>query len=190
MITYFLFVQILNPFVSANLLAPDDHTDDYFGAIYQFEIENDFYRKDFGWGIYIDYFYKKEYPYADPYFIKSGIPIGIEAGGAGLQLKYLNMGDIEFGFKLGYFTGNVSYPLLKDSGIVIQEQKKRNSIGLGLGVNVMHNFRWIRAGIKFWTNFISFDAKKPRSYWYYERSPDYISLNSVGLGLIFGLNRR
>ncbi len=190
MVICLLLVQIINPFLSTNILAPDDYTDDYFRILYQFEIENDFYKENFGWGVYFDYFYKKEYPYADPYFINSGIPVGINAGGAGLQLKYLNLGDIEFGFKLGYFTGNVSYPVLKDSGKVIKEEKKRNSFGFGLGVNVMHNFGRIRGGIKFWTNFIAFDSERPKSYWNYERSPDYISLNNVCLGLILGMNRR
>ncbi len=190
MFIYFLFYQAINPFLSVNILAPDDYTDDYFGAVYQFEIENDFYRKNFTWGIYFDYFYNKAYPYADPYFIKSGIPVGINAGGSGLQVKYLNLGDIEFGFKLGYFTGNVSYPVLKDSGKVIKGEKRRNSLGFGLGVNIMHNFGIIRGGVKFWANFIDFDAKSPKYYWYYGHSPDYISLNGVGLGLILGLKRR
>ncbi|MGB9721272.1 MAG: hypothetical protein ACPL28_07340 [bacterium] len=190
MMTYILFVQIINPFVSANLLAPDDYTDDYFVTIYQFELENDFYRKNVGAGIYIDYLCREEYPYSDPYFIKSGIPVGLSAVGAGLQFKYLDIGDIEFGVKFGYYIGNISYPALKDSGIVIREEKGRNSLGLGTGVNLMHNFGIIKGGIRFWVNFIGFDAKSPRPYWYYQRSPDYISLSSVGLGIVFGLNRR
>ncbi|MEO0184849.1 MAG: hypothetical protein ABIL20_03525, partial [candidate division WOR-3 bacterium] len=92
MIIYLLFAQFLNPYISANILATDNYTDDYFATIYQLGIENDFCRRDFGWGIYVDYFYKKDYPLADPYFIKSGLPMEINAGGAGLQVKYLGIG--------------------------------------------------------------------------------------------------
>ncbi len=190
MIIHLFFVQILNPFISGSILAPDDYTDDYFTTIYQLGIENDFYRRDFGWGIYVDYFYKKDYPFADPYFIKSGIPMVINAGGVGLQVKYFGIGYIEFGVKFGYYIGNLSYPILGDSGTVIKVVDKRNSLGMSVGTNIMHNFGRIRAGIKFWINLINFDSNGPRTHWDYTSSPDYVSLSSAGFGIILGINKR
>uniref|UniRef100_A0A7C4TFY8 Outer membrane protein beta-barrel domain-containing protein n=1 Tax=candidate division WOR-3 bacterium TaxID=2052148 RepID=A0A7C4TFY8_UNCW3 len=190
MIVFLIFTELINPYLSANLLAPDDYSDDYFSHIYQFSLENDFYRKDIGWGIYLDYFYKKDYPYSDPYFIKSGLPVGINAGGVGLQLKYLGIGDIEIGIKLGYYAGKITYPILGDSGRVIQKTDTRNSLGFGLGVNLLHNFGRMIGGLKFWTNLIPFGAKNVKYHWYSQRSPDYISLNTVGFGLVLGLGKR
>jgi hypothetical protein len=190
MVVFLIFAQLINPYLSADLLAPDDYTDDYFSYIYQFSLENDFYRKDIGWGIYLDYFYKRDYPYSDPYFIESGLPVGINAGGGGLQLKYMGLGDIEIGVKLGYYTGKITYPVLGDSGKVIKQTDSRNSLGFGLGVNLLHNFGRVILGLKFWTNLISFDTKRPPQSWYYQRSPDYISLNTVGFGLVLGLSRK
>lgn len=190
MIIYVIFSQILNPFLSANILAPDDYTDDYFVTIYQFGIENDFYRREFGWGGYVEYFYKKDYLFSDPYYITSGLPIAINAFGWGLQAKYLGMDAVEFGIKLGYYNGSLSYPILGDSGIVIKIFEKRNSLGLSMGTNIMHNLGRIRAGIKFWFNLIKFDAEGPRTYGYYAPSPDYISLSSVGLGITLGINNK
>ncbi|MCX7994457.1 MAG: hypothetical protein N3A65_01625 [candidate division WOR-3 bacterium] len=43
----------------------------------------------------------------------------------------------------------------------MKEEKSRNSFGLSLGVNIVHNFGWITGGVKFWTHFVSFDAKCP-----------------------------
>ncbi|MEO0122618.1 MAG: hypothetical protein ABIL69_01250 [candidate division WOR-3 bacterium] len=190
MIIYLLFAQFLNPYISANILATDDYTDDYFTTIYQIGIENDFYKKTFGGGIYVDYFYKKDYPFADPYFIKSGIPVVINAGGVGLQVKYFGIGYIEFGVKFGYYIGNLSYPILGDSGTVIKVVDKRNSLGMSVGTNIMHNFGRIRTGIKFWINFINFESIGERPPWHYTSSPEYVSLSSVGFGIILGPNKR
>jgi|UniRef100_A0A7V3RGU9 hypothetical protein len=190
MIIFFTFIEIFNPYFSANFLAPDEYTDDYFSHIYQFSFGNDFYSKDIGWGIYFDYFYKRDYPYSDQFFIKSGLPFGINARGGGFQLKYLGFGDIEVGVKLGYYAGEITYPVPGDSGRIIEEIDSRNSIGLCMGVNLLHNFSFIYGGLRFWVNLISFDAERPPYFWYHPRSPDYISLNTAGFGIILGLGKR
>jgi len=185
-----LFSEFLNPCLSLNILAMDDYTDDYFSYLYQFELENDFSLKEIGWGAFIDYFYKENYPFSDPYFIKSGLPVEINVGGGGLQLKYFVMKSIELGAKFGYYAGKIFYPVLGDSGRVIQKSDWRKSFGFSFGVGLLHNFGRIKGGLRFYTNLISFGVKK-RPYWYeyYNRSVDYISLNSVGFGLVFGLGR-
>ncbi|MGQ9816945.1 MAG: hypothetical protein ACUVQ3_03205 [bacterium] len=191
MIFVVIFTGLLNPYISANVLATDDYTNDYLNNLYQFEMENRFSNKNLGWAGYLDYFYNRNYPFSNPYFIKSGIPITLKAWGAGLQLKYLAMENIEFGIGIGYYTGNVSYPLPEDSGRVVKKIDTRSSMGLCLGINMTQNFSRITCGLRFYTNLIGFGAKEhPPWYEYYQRSVDYISLNTVGLGLIIGLSRR
>ncbi|MCX7994458.1 MAG: hypothetical protein N3A65_01630 [candidate division WOR-3 bacterium] len=85
MIVSFFLLQSLNPYLSVNILIPDNYTDDYLGNIYQLGLENDFFQKMIGLGIYLDYFYKKEYPYDDLYFSNQVFPVLISAGG-GLQI--------------------------------------------------------------------------------------------------------
>lgn len=189
MLLLILFTNLLNPYFSASVLATDDYTDDYLSYLYQFEIENRFSNKNLGWAGYLDYFYNRNYLFSDPYFIKSGIPVTLKAWGAGLQLKYLAMENIEFGIGLGYYAGNVYYSMLEDSGRVVKKSDKRSSPGVCVGINLIQNFGRITCGLKFYTNLIGFGAKKhPKWYeYYYEHSIDYISLNTVGFGLIFGL---
>lgn len=190
MIIYLLITSLLNPYVSANILATDEYTDDYLNHLYQFGIENRFSNKSLGWAIYIDYFYNSSYPLSNSYFIKSGLPVTLNALGTGIQLKYLAMENIEFNIGLGYYTGNVTYPLLEDSGRVVNKTDQRSSMGICLGVNFMQNFGRITCGLKFYTNLIGFGAKEPPVWYEYDkRSIDYASLNTVGFGLIFGLNR-
>lgn len=185
-----LFTSLLNPYLSANVLATDDYTDDYLSHLYQFEIENRFANKNLTWAGYLDYFYNRSYLFSDQYFIKSGIPVTLKAWGAGLQLKYLAMENIEFGIGLGYYAGNVYYPMLEDSGRVVKKIDARSSLGLCLEINLTQNFGRITCGLRFYTNLIGFGAKRLHWYEYYQRSVDYISLNTVGFGLIIGLSRR
>ncbi len=190
MIVFSLITSLLNPYVSANILATDEYTDDYLNHLYQFGIENRFSNKNLGWAIYIDYFYNSNYPLSNPYFIKSGLPVTLNALGTGIQLKYLAMENIEFNIGLGYYRGNVSYPLLEDSGRVVKKIDQRSSMGICLGVNLMQKFGRITCGLRIYTNLIGFEAKEhPMWYEYYKRSIDYASLNTVGFGLILGLNR-
>lgn len=190
MLLFLFTTNLLNPYVSVNINATDDYTDYYLNHLYQFEIENRFSNKNLGWAGYLDYFYNSNYPFSNPYFIKSGIPVTLKAWGAGLQLKYLAMKNIEFGIGLGYYAGEILYPSLGDSGKVIKKVDERKSIGLNLGINLIQNFGSLTCGLRFYTNLIGFGAKEyPAWYEYYQHSIDYISLNTVGFGLIIGLSR-
>jgi len=195
MVMVFL-IQFMNPYLSFNIALPDDYTDFYFANFYQFELENSFGKEKVAPGVFFDFIYKSEYAYDDPYFINSGLPFVIKAGGGGMQLRYFAFKDIELSFNIGYYAGNFSYPVSRDSGIIVRKEDWRKSLGTTIGVNLLQNFKKIRAGIKFYVNLIPFGAKRPPDYWieplynYYYRSITYASLNSVGFGIVIGLNKR
>ncbi len=186
-----IFAGIFNPSLSLNMLAPDEYTDDYFYNIHQLEVVNDFYKENFSAGIYLDYFYKSSYQLSDPYFIRSGLPTKINALGTGLQAKIQAIKNIEFFFNYGYYKGKVSYPVLGDSGRVLEGNDDRSSFGFGFGVNLAHDFGRIKGGLRIFTNLIQFGAKSP-PYYYWEsaRSMEYISLNTAGFGLLIGVSSR
>lgn len=186
--------QILNPYLSLNVSAPDNYTDDNFSHFFQIGIENTFSRKKTNLGVFLDYFYTKESAFNDPYFINSGLALVLNALGTGIQLKFLLLENIDFGLNFGYYAGKITFPIPGDSGRIIRKSDWRKSFGTTIATNLFQNFGKIKIGIKCYVNLIPFGARRPSEYipilssYYY--SLDYVSLNSVGLGLVIGLNKK
>jgi len=193
MITILLLTQILNPSFSVGVLIPDNHTDNHFSHLYHFRLENSFTEAVIAPGIFIDFFYNSVHPYDDPYFINSGLPLILKAGGGGLQLKVSPLRNIDFDFNFGYYAGEFSYPGPDDSGRIIRDKDWRKSLGTTVAFNLSNNIGKLRFGIKFYVNVIPFGAKKINGaipFDSYDYRLRYASLNSVGIGLVLGLNRK
>lgn len=187
MMIFIIVCQLYNPSLSLGILLPDNDTEIRFTYFYHIELENSFIKGLIAPGIFADFFYKDEYMHYDSN--SSGLPLTLRAGGGGLQLKVNATQNIEFAFNLGYYFGEFLYPVVKDSGIVIRESEWRRSHGTSAAAYLFKDIRRFRIGLKLYVNLIPFGAEK-RNPWLENQPPylDYASLNSLGLGLLVGLN--
>jgi hypothetical protein len=194
MVIILLITQFLNPGLSLGILLPEEDTELFFGHIYHLRAENSFTRSIFAPGIFMDYLYKSNDPYNDPHFVNSGIRTVVKAVGGGISIRYTPHQNFNFDFTLGYYTGEMSYPVAEDSGIVTRQRTERNSLGTTLAFDVHEYVGSIRAGIKIYVMLIPFGAKvRPEIIWW-EQQPsyaalEYASLSSIGVSLTVGYRR-
>jgi hypothetical protein len=187
MLCLVIVTNLFNPSLSVSMLLPDNNTSESYQYIYNIEFANVFTHDDPTFGIFLDYFLKNEYMHYPSYFLNSGYPLTLRAAGGGVQLK-LNTGSIvEWDFKIGYFTGGLSYPVVLDSGIVTRETISRASLGAGAAMNILKDVGRLRIGIKISGNLIPF-GQRPAII---VHEPPYLaetSLNTFGVGIVIGFD--
>jgi hypothetical protein len=185
-----ILMQSFNPSLSLGVLLPEEDTELFFGHLYHLRAENRFTRNVFSPGFFVDLLYKSNDPYNDPHFVNSGIRTLVKAGGAGFSLCYTPHRNFNFDFTLGYYSGEMSYPVAEDSGIVSRQKVKRNSLGTTLAFDLHEYIGKIRTGIRIYVTLIPFGAKKRPDIWWEEQpyaELQYASLSSLGIGLTVGI---
>ncbi len=191
MLILFLIAQNFNPSISLGVLLPEEDTELFFGHLYHFRLENSFTRNKFSPGVFVDLIYKSNDPYNDPHFVNSGIQTAVKAAGGGLSLRYTPHRNVYFDITLGYYVGEMSFPIAEDSGIVSRQTLSRNSLGTILSFQVHEYIGTLRTGIRIYVSLIPFGAKeRPDIVWWEQQQYtdlEYASLNSLGVGLTFGI---
>ncbi len=189
MLSLVIIMNLFNPSLSVSMMLPDNSTSDSYQYMYNIEFANVFTSSDPAVGLFLDYFLKDEYMHYPDYFLDSGYPLTLRAGGGGVQLK-LNTGKIvEWDFKIGYFTGGLVYPAVVDSGIITRVTISRASFGAGAAMNILKEVGNFRIGIKISGNLIPF-GQRPEPV---EHVPLYLSgtsLNTFGVGIILAANQK
>jgi hypothetical protein len=191
MLILLLIAQGFNPSLSLGILLPEEDTELFFGHVYHLRAENSFTKNVFAPGVFLDFLYKSNDPYNDPHFVNSGIQTVVKAGGGGFSLRYTPHRNYDFDITIGYYTGEMSYPAARDSGIVSRQRVKRNSLGTTLSFNLHEYIGRIRTGIRIYVTLIPFGAKERPDIIWWEQQPyadlEYASLNSLGVGLTVGI---
>lgn len=194
MLMLLLLTQIFNPGLSLGIMLPEDDTELYFGQLYHMRAENQITRNTLAPGMFIDLIYKSNDPYNDPHFVNSGIQTVVKAYGGGMSVCYTPHRNLAFNITLGYYAGEMSYPVADDSGIVSRRTVKRNSLGTTVTFQLHEYIGKIRTGMRVYVTLIPFGAKERPDIipWeqmsYYEL--DYASLSSIGIGLSVGIGGR
>lgn len=191
MLILFIITQSFNPSLSLGVLLPEEDTELFFGHLYHLRLENSFSRNVFSPGVFVDLLYKSNDPYNDPHFVNSGIKTEVRAGGGGISLRYTPHRNLNFDITLGYYTGDLSFPIAEDSGIVSRQRIRRNSLGTTLAFQVHEHIGTIKTGIRIYVTLIPFGAKERPDIIWWEQQPytdlEYASLNSLGVGLMVGI---
>jgi hypothetical protein len=194
MLMLLLLTQIFNPGLSLGILLPEDDTELFFGHLYHIRAENRFTRSVFAPGMFVDFIYKSNDIYNDPHFVNSGIKTVVKAYGGGVSICYTPHQNFAFDITLGYYTGEMSYPVANDSGIVSRQIIKRNSLGTTVSFELHEYFGEIRTGIRIYAMLIPFGERKlPDVIWFEQplyADLEYASLSSLGIGLSVGIGGR
>ena len=189
MFCFVIIMNLFNPSLSVSMLLPDNSTSDSYQYLYNIEFVNVFTKNDPTVGLFLDYFLKDEYMHYPDYFLYSGYPLTLRAGGGGVQLKLNTNHIVEWDFKIGYFIGGLSYPIVADSGIVTRETLSRASLGAGAAMNILKEVGNFRIGIKIAGNLIPF-GQRPGPVVHVPLYLSGTSLNTFGVGITIAANRQ
>ena len=193
MLALLLLAQLFNPGLSLGIMLPEEDTELFFGHLYYIRAENRFSRSVFTPGMFVDFICKSNDPYNDPHFVNSGIKTEVKAYGGGVSMCYTPHRNLAFDITLGYYTGEMSYPVANDSGIVSRQIVKRNSLGTTVSFMLHKYFGEIKTGIRIYAMLVPFGEKTPPDIWWEQpqySDLEYASLSSLGIGLSVGIGGR